>query len=282
MSSRRNFLRSSTMGLTATGFYPLLKKLGPPEMAYPSAQSDALQMGIAGYTFHNFTIDQSIAIMQLVNISSLSVKDFHLPLDSSPEKIDEVIAKFRTAGISIYAAGVIYMKTPADVDRAFNYAKNIGVSLIICSPAYELLPYLEQKLKTYDIKLAIHNHGPEDKMYPGPKDIYDRISQLDPRIGICLDIGHAVRAGVDPVKAVTEYAPRIFDLHIKDVAEASVVDKPAIVGRGIVDFPALVTALKKIQFSGKCSIEFEMAVKDPVPGIAESVGFFKGVVKTLN
>ena len=270
------------MGLTAVGLFPFLEGHSAASRPELSSTADALQIGMAGYTFHNMNIDQSIAILQQVGISALSIKDFHLPLDSSPETIDEVTAKFRSAGIAIYAAGVIYMKTNADVDRAFEYAKKIGVQLIIGSPAYELLPYVEGKTKTYDIRLAIHNHGPEDKLYPGPKDIYERISRMDPGMGICLDIGHALRAGVNPVQAVSDFGNRIFDLHIKDLYEATPTDKPAIVGRGIIDFPGLVTALKKIHYTGRCSIEFELPVKDPVPGIAESVGFFRGVVRTLN
>jgi len=281
MTSRREFLKSSTAGLSAYGILPAIACPGPSAGGQQNPGSDKLRIGMAGYTFHNYTVDQTIDIMQQVNVHSLSIKDFHLPLDSSPEKIAEVLGKFRSAGIAVYAAGVIYMKTPAEADLAFDYARRIGVDMIIGSPSYELLPYVASKLKSHEMRMAIHNHGPEDKSYPGPGDIYKRIIDLDPRLGICLDIGHAVRAGVDPVKAVSDYSARIFDLHIKDVYEASPEDKPAIVGRGIIDFPGLVTALRKIGFSGSCSIEFELPVKDPMPGIAESVGFFRGVVKAV-
>jgi sugar phosphate isomerase/epimerase len=280
-SSRRAFLKSSAAGISTLGLFSAGRdpdfRLGQPERVF----SDHLSMGIAGYTFHNYSVDQAIAMMQLVNMTSLSIKDFHLPLDSTPEKISEVLGKFQAAGITVYAAGVIYMKTTAEADLAFDYARRIGVKLIIGSPTYELLPYVASKVKATDIRMAIHNHGPEDKLYPGPGDIYDRIKALDPGMGICLDIGHAVRAGVDPVQAVRDYSTRIFDLHIKDVYEATPQDKPAIVGRGIIDFPGLVGALKKINFQGSCSIEYELPGKDPIPGIAESVGYFRGVDKSV-
>jgi sugar phosphate isomerase/epimerase len=244
--------------------------------------NDALHMGIAGYTFHHLTVEQSIEIMKQVAISSLSVKDFHIPLDSSQEKIQEVKAKFNAAGITIYAAGVITMKTTADVDQAFQYAQKVGVDLIIATPAYDLLPYVEQKVKTQNIRLAIHNHGPEDKLYPGPKDIYDRISHMDPGVGICLDIGHAVRAGVNPTQAVKAYGSRILDMHIKDVSEGVPGGKAVQVGRGVINFPELVAALLKMKYPGRCSIEFEMDVQDPLAGTAESEGFFRGVMRTLS
>jgi inosose dehydratase len=282
MPSRRNFLKSSAITLSASNIYPFLRQTD--RFALDKRFSDAapLQMGMAGYTFHHFNIDDSIEMMKRVAISSLSIKDFHLPLDSPPEKIDEIMGKFRSSGIIIYAAGVIYMKTPAEADQAFQYAKNIGVNLIIGAPDYDLLPYVEQKVKSSNIRLAIHNHGPEDKLYPGPKDIYERIKNADPGVGICLDIGHAVRAGVDPAKAVRDFAPRILDMHVKDVSEAAPGGKAVEVGRGVINFPDLVSSLIKIKYAGKCSLEFEQEVKDPLPGIAESEGFFRGVMKALS
>lgn len=170
------------------------------------------------------------------------------------------------------------MKTEAEVDRAFDYARKVGVPLIIGVPGYDLLTYTEKKVKETGIRIAIHNHGPEDKLYPGPKDVYDRISKMDRRMGLCLDIGHAFRAGAKPEKAVTDYASRIFDLHIKDVTAAKAEGKAIEVGRGAIDFPALIDALRKIQYKGVCSIEFEKDMKDALPGIAESAGYLRGVM----
>jgi sugar phosphate isomerase/epimerase len=216
-------------------------------------------------------------MMQRLDIHSMSLKNFHLPYDSTKEKINEVVNEYKTGGISIYGVGVIYMKNKSEVDQAFEYAKNAGVSIIIGVPEHDQIDYVEQKVKSYNIKLAIHNHGPEDKMYPNPQIAYDLVKNKDSRMGLCLDIGHAQRAGVDPAKAVLRYNKRIFDLHIKDVTKAEQDGKAIEAGRGIINFPALVKALRKINYRGHCSIEFEKDMKDPLPGIAESVGYFKGV-----
>jgi sugar phosphate isomerase/epimerase len=232
---------------------------------------------MADYTFLHFDIPQSIKMMQRLDIHSMSLKNFHLPYDSTKEKIDEVVNQYKAGGISIYGVGVIYMKSKEEVDQAFEYAKNVGVSIIIGVPEHDQIDYVEQKVKSYNIKLAIHNHGPEDKMYPNPQIAYDLIKNKDPRMGLCLDIGHAQRAGVDPAKAVLKYNKRIFDLHIKDVTKAEQDGKAIETGRGIINFPALVRALRKINYPGHCSVEFEKDMKDPFPGIAESVGYFKGV-----
>ncbi|HMF72733.1 MAG TPA: sugar phosphate isomerase/epimerase family protein [Flavitalea sp.] len=280
MSSRRKFLQMTAMSVTATGLSSFVSKASPVYEPVEPAET-SYQLAMAGYTFRYFDVDQSIAMMKRTGVKLLSIKEFHLPLDSSPEKIKEVKDKFNAAGITIYAAGVIYFKTKEEVDRAFNYAKNLGVDLIVGVPTVELLPYSEAKVKEHNIRLAIHNHGPEDKLYPSPADVYSKISKMDPRVGLCLDIGHSLRAGTDPAKAVSDYAPRIFDLHIKDLLSNAKDAKGVELGRGVMDIPSVIKALKKIGFKGKCSLEYELDMKDPLPGIAESVGYFHGVSKLL-
>ena len=216
--------------------------------------------------------------MKRIGVYNLSLKEIHVPLNSSQETINAALAKFKEANINVYTVGVIYMKTKEAVDQAFAYAKKVGVTMIVGAPSYDVLDYAEQKVKEYDIKLAIHNHGPEDALYPGPKDVYDRIKNKDPRMGLCIDIGHATRAGVAVDKAVKEYKDRLFDLHIKDVSKAEKDGKAIEIGRGVIDFPALVKALNKIGYKGVCSIEYEKDMTDPMAGIAESIGYFKGVM----
>ncbi len=280
MASRRSFIQQSAAAIGSAAVFPLL---GSPAMAAVNQNNEnaPLQLGMAGYTFAKYDIEKSIGIMQKVNVKNLSVKDFHLPLNSTPEKIQAVLAQFKEAGINPYAVGVIYMKTKEAVDQTFEYAKNVGVSLIVGVPNPELLDYTEEKVKATNIRIAIHNHGPEDKLYPSPKNVYDLIKDRDPRVGLCIDIGHSTRAGQDPAKAVLEYKERVFDLHIKDVSDAVKDAKVMEVGRGIINFPALVKALNKIKFKGYCSFEYEKDMSDSLAGIAESVGYFRGVMKTV-
>ncbi len=278
MSSRRSFIEKSVLGIAGTAVLPMLGRAHTNDHA---DNESSLQMGMAGFTFAKFDVEKSIAMMKRVNITNLSVKDFHLPLDSSAEKIQTVLGQFKDGGISVYAVGVIYMKSKEAVDQAFDYAKKVGVSLIVGVPNPELIDYAEEKVKSSNIRLAIHNHGPEDKLYPSPKNVYDQIKNRDERVGLCIDIGHSTRAGQDPAKAVLEYNKRVFDLHIKDVSAAVKEGKAIELGRGVIDFPALVRALEKIKYKGFCSLEFEKDMTDPLAGIAESAGYFRGVVRTV-
>ena len=274
MSSRRSFLQQSALGLAASAAAPFTAPAAAPKA------SANLKVGIAGYTFLKFEVDKSIAMMKRLGIEYLSLKDFHLPLNSTPDKIQSVMTEFSGSGIKIYTVGVIYMKTQQAVDETFDYTKKVGVPLIIGVPNPELLDYTEQKVKATNIRIAIHNHGPEDKLYPSPKNAWDLIRNRDPRMGLCLDIGHSMRAGAEPSKAIREYKSRLFDLHIKDVDSTAKDAKAIEIGRGMIDFPAVVKALRDINFQGVCSIEFEKDMTDPLAGIAESIGFFRGVMKT--
>ena len=238
---------------------------------------EKFSIGMAGFTFMNFNVDQTIEMMKRINVHYISLKDFHLPLNSAQGKINEVIGKFRDAGISVYAVGVIYMKTNEQVDQAFEYAKMAGVDLIVGAPNYELLPYVEKKVKEYKIRMAIHNHGPDNPLYPNATDIWNHIKDMDPGMGICIDIGHTTRDGQDPSVDIRRYAKRIFDVHIKDEDKATKEGKPLEMGRGVIDIPNVVATLRKIKFSGKCSLEYEKDMKDPLAGIAESIGYFRGV-----
>lgn len=275
MPFRRNFLQTTALGLALFLAIPFLGKSNTNNVY---EETDPLPVGIAGYTFAKFDLDKSITMMKRIGVYNLSLKEIHVPLNSSQETINAALAKCKEANINVYTVGVIYMKTKEAVDQAFAYAKKVGVTMIVGAPSYDVLDYAEQKVKEYDIKLAIHNHGPEDALYPGPKDVYDRIKNKDPRMGLCIDIGHATRAGVAVDKAVKEYKDRLFDLHIKDVSKAEKDGKAIEIGRGVIDFPALVKALRKIGYKGVCSIEYEKDMTDPMAGIAESIGYFKGVM----
>jgi len=276
MNSRRDFIKLAGAGVLAAGVIPI------NESSLVNAGSakvpDNFSLGMAGYTFYKLSIEKTIDIMKRVGVTNISIKDIHMALKSTQEQITAVIEKFKEAGLNVYTVGVIYMKTKESVDQAFEYARMAGVKMIVGAPDYELLPYVEEKVKSYDIKLAIHNHGPDNPLYPNAADIWNHIKDLDPGMGICIDIGHTTRDGEDPSADILRYRTRIFDIHIKDVDKATREGKTIEIGRGIIDIPKVVSTLRKIKYSGSCSLEFEKDMDDPIAGIAESIGYFKGVM----
>jgi sugar phosphate isomerase/epimerase len=212
----------------------------------------------------------------------IAFKDFHLPLDSTAEQIGDVVKKVEDAGLVLYGGGVINMRNETQVNQAFDYARAAGMKIIIGVPEPELLPLVEKKVREYDIKVAIHNHGPTDKVYPTPASAYERIKDLDKRIGLCDDIGHTQRAGVDPCVSAEKFAGRLLDVHIKDVSAASAKGQGVEIGRGVIDIPRFLRTLLKIKYAGVVSFEYEKDENDPMAGLAESVGYVKGALAAIS
>jgi sugar phosphate isomerase/epimerase len=241
---------------------------------------EKFKVGMAGYTFLKFDLDKTLETLKKADVHYLCIKDFHLPVASTDEEIAAFHAKLKANDVTGYAVGPIYMKTVEEVDRAFAYAKRVGVKLIVGVPNYELLPYVDKKVKEYDFNYAIHLHGPDIAIYPDADDVWNKVKDLDPRIGMCLDIGHDTRNGKDPVADLKKYHTRGFDIHIKDVTGTTKLGYSLEIGRGVIDFPAFVRMLREVGYTGVCSLEHEKDMDNPFMGIAESIGYFRGVIET--
>ncbi len=276
--SRRNFLINSAKLVGVAGAWSLLTSAegaGTKKSSY----SHSFKIGMAGYSFINFNIDQTLGMMKRINVNFLCIKDFHLPYDSSDAQIEEFLTKLQEAGITGYAVGPI--GDEIDIDKAFDYAHRVGVKLITGIPALKDITAINMKVKQYDICYAIHNHGPDEKRYTDAGTVYNLIKDLDTRIGLCFDIGHNMRYGSDPVADMEKFSHRIFDIHLKNVTAASEEGRACELGRGVIDIPAFIKTLHKVNYSGCCSIEYEKDMEDPLPGIAESLGYYKGVCDGL-
>jgi sugar phosphate isomerase/epimerase len=277
--TRNDFMKLAGLGLAAS-LAPVSFTQGatPGKAALPK---ERLKLGLASYTLHKLSLDETIKTLQQLDLKEVSLKDMHLPRNATPDQLKEMTDKVRQAGINLYGVGVIYMKSEQEIDQAFEYAKNAGVKMIVGVPNHELLPYTEKKVKQYDIKVAIHNHGPGDKVYPSPESVYEKIKNLDKRIGLCIDIGHTQRIGLDPIKDTLRFADRLYDIHIKDVTGNTEKDTPTEIGRGVIDIPGFVKALLKIKYTGSVSFEYEKNATNPVPGLAESVGYVRAVMRLV-
>ena len=239
------------------------------------------ELGLASYTTRKFTLEETLAMTRRVGLENVCFKSMHLPLDASSDQIAETVEKVKAAGLNLYGGGVIPMKTPEEVDQAFEYAKAAGMSVIVGVPMPDVLPLVDKKVKEYDIQVAIHNHGPGDKTYPTPESAYEKVKHLDKRIGLCMDIGHTARIGADPIADAKRFADRLLDIHVKDVSAAAKEGKTLEIGRGIIDIPGFLRTLIEIKYSAVASFEYEKDPDDPLAGLAESVGYVRGVLAAI-
>lgn len=276
-SSRRRFLQ--TAGTVAL----LWAAPQPADAGEPAAgpKKSRLKLGLASYSTRKFNLERTLEMTRRVGLEYLCLKSFHLPLEAKPDEIAAAAAKVQQAGIILYAGGVITLQKEAQVDQAFDYAQAAGMKMIIAAPSAAMLPSVEKKVKATGISVAIHNHGPGDKHFPTPESIYEKIKDLDGRIGLCIDIGHTVRIGADLIDSTRKFAARVLDIHIKDVSAANPKGKEVIIGRGVIDIPGFLRVLLEIKFAGVVSFEYEDRPDDPLPGLAQSVGYIQGVLAAL-
>ncbi|ADW70824.1 sugar phosphate isomerase/epimerase family protein [Granulicella tundricola] len=278
-STRRNFLASSALAAVTCAVAPTLPAMAEP--AVHDGTPSPIKLGLASYTFRNFTRAQMIGYMKQLNVSDLNVKDIkdHLPTDPTLEAA--AVSDYTAAGIKLHAAGAIYFPKDEDDDiRAkFEYCKRAGIKVIVAGdPTPASLPRVEKFVKEYDIKLAIHNHGPEDKLWQSPLDILKLIKNMDPRIGCCIDVGHTERAGTDPIKAIHEVGPRLFNMHIKDLTDLGVKESQVAVGDGKIPIRGIFEALIATKYQGFVDLEYEVHGDDPMPGVIGSFAYMRGAL----
>ncbi|WP_460944307.1 sugar phosphate isomerase/epimerase family protein [Spirosoma daeguense] len=276
MTTRRSFLKNAGGSVALASMSPAIASVAATNVSAAPGE-DLFKLGIAGYSFVHFNLDQSLEMMRKVDVHYLCIKDFHLPFNSTDEQIKAFHEKLKQSNVTGYAVGPIYMKTEQEINNGFEYAKRVGVKLIVGVPNEDLLPLIDKKVKEYDMRYAIHIHGPDIKLWPNASSVINAVKNLDPRIGLCFDMGHDKRFGDDPIADLEKYAKRIFDIHLKNVTAGTKEGKTCELSRGVIDIPAFVAMLRKIKYDGSCSLEYEKDMKDPLAGIAESVGYFKGV-----
>ena len=246
-----------------------------------SGKPSPVRLGICSYTFRNFTRAQMLGYLKQLNLTDLNVKDTkdHLPMDPTLEA--QALADYAAAGIKLHAAGAIYFpkNDEADIRGKFEYAKRAGIGVIVAGdPTPDSLKWIERFVKEYDIKIAIHNHGPEDKFFPSPFDVLKAIKDLDPRIGFCIDVGHAARANANLVEAIHATGPRLYDMHIKDLANFTSRESQVAVGAGILPIHDIFKALIDIKYPGFVDLEYEINGDNPMPGVIESMAYMRGVL----
>jgi sugar phosphate isomerase/epimerase len=278
--TRRNFLQST--GLAAAAF-AVPGGLAAQQAAIPG--SSPVKLGLASYTFRNFSRSQMIGFMKQLNVVELNVKDVkdHLPMDPAQESI--ALADYTASGIHLHAAGAIYFPKDEDDDirNKFEYCKRTGISVIVAGdPSPESLPRIEKFVKEYDIRLAIHNHGPEDKLWHSPLDVLKVVGKMDPRIGCCIDVGHCARAATSVVEAIHAIGPRLFNIHMKDLTDFSSKESQVAVGEGIMPVRGIFEALIATKYKGFVDLEYEIHADDPMPGVIASFSYMRGVLAGMN
>ena len=280
--SRRALLRLSLGGAAAWAAGCAATRGPAVPIAQPKPQPTPqapwrLDLGLQSYSLRNFSFDDTIAKMQQVGLHFVEFFPNHFPQNMTPQELAARQQKLADRQIQANAYGVCRLdKNEQRARELFGFCKRAGIGVITAGPTMDSFDLLDKLVAEYDIKIAIHNHGPGDKHWGRLKQLVDGTRDHHPHIGVCLDTGHLIRAGDDAVEAVRALGPRLHGLHFKDVSKDS--DHDCIVGQGRTDVVAFFAACKDVAFDGPCSLEFEIEPKNPMPGIAASLEAIRAAV----
>lgn len=275
--SRRDAIQWSALG--AAGALAAPARAGGWPVEPEGHPFGGLKAGLTSYTTRSLSLDETIAALRRLGIRYISIKSFHLPYDSSKEERKAVRKKITGAGLEIMGCGVIGLENDEQQIRdMFQYCTDAGAPVAVVAPKRDALPAIERAIQDFpDLKVAIHNHGPEDEHFPSPTGAFEAVRSLDERIGLCVDVGHTFRLAEDPIAALQKVQSRLYDVHLKDYAETGERPPKVPLGRGVMNIRGVLEKLKELRYSYHAALEWEGEEDDPVPGMAESYGFMRGV-----
>ena len=271
--NRRNFFATGAAACCA----------GSMRAAKAPAAGEALPLCLATYSVRKFTRAQCISMTKELGVKYVNVKSFHLPYETAPAELAAAVKEFSSAGLKIAGGGSVdLMKDSDDAMRSrFDYAKACGMPMIVVATRPALLPRIEKFAKQYNIKIAIHNHGPEDKEFPSPDVALKAVRNMDSRMGVCVDVGHTMRTGVDVVECIRMAGPRLYDVHVKDLRSLEDRKSQCAVGEGVAPTPAIFRQLLKMKYPYVVSLEYEAEAESPMPGMAKSFAYMRGLLAGL-
>jgi L-ribulose-5-phosphate 3-epimerase len=264
-------------------------------------------LGLQSWTCRNMTFDEVVAFAVKHGITHLQLISKHMDPKAPAEESLRKKAILDKHGLTAYTFGVNGTSMDKEANRKlFEFAKLIGAKIIVVEPRnMDEWDNLEQLVKEYDIKLAIHNHG-TGTVYGDPATVKKILAARDRRIGVCMDIGWVTAAGFDAAKVFADYgADRVFDMHMKDKRVEAAAPAPAApkadaapdgkkgakkggpvvldveIGTGQANYKGLFAAIKKTKWSGVMAIETDNATfaQEPSKLVAGAVAFFKANVK---
>src|SRR5436853_883553 len=280
--TRRSVMKAAALGAACNAIRPLTSFAVEPSGG-DDKQFHGLRVGLCSYSLRSFPLAEALQDIRRLGVHYLSLKEVHLPLNSTPDQRKQVRQQAADLGLSITSCGVIYLKdAEGDMRQAFDYVRDLGASVAVVGVTRDQLPTLDKVIRDYDLKAAIHNHGPNDKRFPSPLEVYDAIKGLDRKIGVCMDIGHTFRMHEDLVSDLKKTNDRLYGMHFKDLESDHIDAKGLPVGTGVLPIIPVLRELVRSGYTGEVQLEYEIEPKDPLPGAAESLGFMRGALQNMS
>lgn len=246
-------------------------------------------VGIQSYTFRNFDLEPALKRIQELGLKYGEFYQKHAPLEATPEQRAAFLKLCKEYGVTPRAWGVQGFSKNHDANkRIFEFGKGLGLKSISADPTTDAFDSLDKLCEEYQIAIAIHPHGPAGggklHRWYSAEVIMKAVKDHHPLIGTCLDTGHLIRAAqlgekLDPAQQVRVMGARNFGMHLKDHDNERKTD--VVYGKGALDVPAVLKALREVNFKGLISIEYEANPQDPSPDVKACLAVFRDSVRKL-
>ena len=264
--SRRRFMSTlaGSAGVIAGG-------LAKPSFAAETGKYGPFQMGMQSYTLRKFPLDKALDTMQELGIQTVEFFDAHYPIASNEEQISTMNKKLADHKLKLLSHGVHgFGKDHEANKRFFDFAKRAGIRNLSADPSEDAFDSLDKLVAEYDIRIAIHNHGPGAR-YDKVDSVLSAIKNHHPKIGACADLGHYIRSAEDPVRVINLLEGRLYGVHLKDFEAPRGDAKGCIFGKGVLDVAGVFKALKKVNFPPDAclALEYEENADNPVDDLKQ-------------
>ncbi|HEV3299507.1 MAG TPA: sugar phosphate isomerase/epimerase [Planctomycetaceae bacterium] len=269
--SRRQVLKFAALGAAAAV---------APRRVRASDEKDpyvGLKMGMQSYSLRAFDTPTALRHTKEFGLKYWESFPKHIPLSTLPKQVAESKALLKDNGITLMGYGVVdFDGNETKARQTFDFAKAIGLFSISCNPKKDKATFdlLDKLVAEYDIPIGIHNHGPHAR-YSKISDVADIVKDRHPKIGACVDMGHYLRSDESPVEALERLGNRLYGVHLKDVRTINEGDRRkkifTIIGQGDLDIPGCLRTLKKLNYQGCLSLEYEENEQNPLSDIAVSL-----------
>jgi inosose dehydratase len=253
-------------------------------LAADASSRSRLKLGIQLYSLRGYSVDQALRHAKDLGFEQVEFFSGMLPLDASAEQIAAQRQRVAELGMSISAHGVNpFSKDAAANRKSFEFANALGIRNITADPDPDSFDNLNDLVQEFDIRIAIHNHGPNHR-YNKAVDVLHAIEGRDERIGACADLGHYIRSGERPTEVIRLLKGRLYGIHLKDFAEMKAETKGVVLGRGHLNVPDVFATLQQVQFpeDGALSLEYEENPENPISEIRECVAVAKKALDDLS
>ena len=254
-------------------------------------QNAEWNIGVALYSFNRFSFADALDKADSAGVNYVEGFSFHnmgkefndktmaAMTDEDISKLKELLSGKKLEMQSMYVSGA---KNEADWKYYFELAKAMDVQHLVAEPEKDSWDMLDSLAGIYKIKIAIHEHAKGKSQYWHPDSVIAAMKD-HPNFGVCADLGHWERSGLNPVECLKKLEGNILGVHLKDIHQSNNPDaNDVVIGKGVINFPAIIDEFNRQHFKGVIHVECEHKMENNLAEVIAGKKYFEGLYAKVN